>query len=74
MEGDSKRNGRVQAPAIKSNARKIDVPPRRKRFLGVKTAEESMGLSSTCIATLKFCSLARRDYLKRVFYTPKMPF
>jgi hypothetical protein len=42
MEGDSKRNGMVQAPAIKNDARKIHIPPRAIRILKVKTAEESM--------------------------------
>jgi hypothetical protein len=45
MEGDSKRNGMVQAPAIISDTRKIHIPPRAIRILMVKTTEESMGFA-----------------------------
>lgn len=40
MDGDSKTKGIVQAPAIKSNARKKNIPPKTVRVLKEKTAEE----------------------------------
>ena len=40
MEEDSKTKGIVQTPTININARKIQVPPRIIRFLGLKSAKE----------------------------------